>query len=460
LNFQTADKAETIDTGAIIGMLDGYEDRPLNWKEIGKEAGHAFLVGGIIGALGGTVSGTDTGKMRNITKKPEPRSAVQTGNQPRNNRIGRVNGTVLEFAEGYRAKKNPTATDIEVLEQYESFREYAKGYDTVDTGKGPMTRNQLKKLLVPQHSEQEIDWLVDGLLDEQERTREREVKAAAALEKNTAGTYTESKRVSNVSSEAPLRDSGRQNVTYDPERAASRTGEDAEKLPEQEVNHASADSEIESLAFEAKPISSRELGVPGGTDRQNIRLVEWGETESTWMARQMAEHQGLKLVLFVGDDLEIAHNGKIVRTQSYMDADNVYIRADHPVYTAEQLMRQVNDRSRLVVASYAKNTLEDGKLFQIRTNPDKIELVLQFFANKGIAKQNNEQLRKSIKSWENVVDEHTDKLKYPELYDKTWNIKDERWKAGLLRHWEKEIRTAKRNIMDAKKELLKRGEAL
>jgi len=69
-------------------------------------------------------------------------------------------------------------------------------------------------------------------------------------------------------------------------------------------------------------------------------------------------------------------------------------------------------------------------------------------------------LRKSIKSWENVVDEHTDKLKYPELYDKTWNIKDERWKAGLLRHWEKEIRTAKRNIMDAKKELLKRGEAL
>jgi len=301
---------------------------------------------------------------------------------------------------------------------------------------------------------------VDGLLDEQERGLEREVKAVAALEKNTSGTYTESKRASNVSSETSLRDSGRQNVTYDPERAASRTDEDAEKLPEQGVTHASADTEIESLAFEANPISSRELGVPGGTDRQNIRLVEWGETEATWMARQMAEHQGLKLVLFVGDDLEIAHNGKIVRTQSYMDADNVYIRADHPVYTAEQLMRQVNDRSRLVVASYAKNTLEDGKLFQIRTNPDKIELVLQFFANKGIAKQNNEQLRKSIKSWENVVDEHTDKLKYPELYDKTWNIKDERWKAGLLRHWEKEIRTAKRNIMDAKKELLKRGEAL
>ena len=231
-----------------------------------------------------------------------------------------------------------SATDTEVVEQYERFKKFAKVYDTIDTRDGPMTRDQLKKLLVPQHSEQEVDWLVDGLLDEQERTREREVKAAA-LEKNAAGTYTESRRASNVSSEAPLRDSGRQNVTYDPEQTAFRTSEDAEKLPEQEVSHASADSEIESLAFETKPISSRELGVPGGTDRQNIRLVEWGETEATWMARQMAEHQGLKLVLFVGGDLEIAHNGKTVRTQSYMDADNVYIRADHPVYTAEQLMQ-------------------------------------------------------------------------------------------------------------------------
>jgi len=190
---------------------------------------------------------------------------------------------------------------------------------------------------------------VDGLLDEQERGLEREVKAVAALEKNTSGTYTESKRASNVSSETSLRDSGRQNVTYDPERAASRTDEDAEKLPEQEVNHASADTEIESLAFEAKPISSRELGVPGGTDRQNIRLVEWGETEATWMARQMAEHQGLKLVLFVGDDLEIDHNGKTVRTQSYMDGDNVYIRADHPVYTAEELMHRENGNRGLII---------------------------------------------------------------------------------------------------------------
>jgi len=102
---------------------------------------------------------------------------------------------------------------------------------------------------------------------------------------------------------------------------------------------ASADSEVDALGFEAKQTSSRELGVPGGTGRQNIHLVEWGETEATWMARQMAEHQGLKLVLFVGDDLEIKHNGKTVGVPSYMDVDHIYIRADHPVYTAEQLMR-------------------------------------------------------------------------------------------------------------------------
>jgi len=81
------------------------------------------------------------------------------------------------------------------------------------------------------------------------------------------------------------------------------------------------------------------------------------------VARQMAEHQGVKLVLFVGGDLEIAHNGKTVRTQSYMDADNVYIRADHPVYTAEQLMirYEIDGRVGADIAIYS-DTQDETKL--------------------------------------------------------------------------------------------------
>jgi len=83
----------------IIGRLDGYEDKPLNWKQIGKEAGHAFLVGGIIGALGGTVSGTDTGKVGNSAKNPD-----SIGKTLGENRVGRVTGTQEAFAEDYRAR--------------------------------------------------------------------------------------------------------------------------------------------------------------------------------------------------------------------------------------------------------------------------------------------------------------------------------------------------------------------
>ena len=46
----------------------------------------------------------------------------------------------------------------------------------------------------------------------------------------------------------------------------------------------------------------------------------------------------------------------------------------------------------------------------------------------------------------------------PEKYDTGWNDKTERHKAGLVKHWEKEIRNFEANIEQAKEELKKRGE--
>lgn len=81
----------------------------------------------------------------------------------------------------------------------------------------------------------------------------------------------------------------------------------------------------------------------------------------------------------------------------------------------------------------------------------------QFFANKGIAKQTDKQLAKSIMSWNEVVSLHQDKVKHPEKYVEGWGTKDEREKAGLIRHWQKEIRTAQKNIEEANAELANRG---
>ena len=83
----------------------------------------------------------------------------------------------------------------------------------------------------------------------------------------------------------------------------------------------------------------------------------------------------------------------------------------------------------------------------------------QFFANKGIVKQTDKQLAKSIMSWNEVVSLHQDKVKHPEKYVEGWGTKDEREKAGLIRHWQKEIRTAQKNIEEANAELANRGAA-
>ena len=81
---------------------------------------------------------------------------------------------------------------------------------------------------------------------------------------------------------------------------------------------------------------------------------------------------------------------------------------------------------------------------------------IQFFANKGITKQSDRQLEKSISSWKANIDQHLEKVKNPEIYDAGWSSKDERQRTGLINHWKKEIRTSENNINDAEAELEKR----
>ncbi len=88
----------------------------------------------------------------------------------------------------------------------------------------------------------------------------------------------------------------------------------------------------------------------------------------------------------------------------------------------------------------------------------KPQINIQFFANRGIGKQSDRELRKSLRSWEEKLDLHRRKVQNPEKYDTGWNDKTERHKAGLVKHWEKEIRNFEANIEQAKEELKKRGE--
>ena len=64
-----------------------------------------------------------------------------------------------------------------------------------------------------------------------------------------------------------------------------------------------------------------------------------GDTEATRAAKRLGEERGLDVVLFGGGNLSIQQNGRTVSAQAFISGNRVYVRADHPDYTAYQLMR-------------------------------------------------------------------------------------------------------------------------
>lgn len=113
--------------------------------------------------------------------------------------------------------------------------------------------------------------------------------------------------------------------------------------------------------------------------------------------------------------------------------------------------KEVNSKNRW--GTYSENS-QNG--IENPAKSDKMNIGIQFFANKGIAKQSDRQLEKSISSWKANIDRHLEKVKNPEIYDAGWSGKDERQRTGLINHWKKEIRTSENNISDAEAELKKR----
>lgn len=114
-------------------------------------------------------------------------------------------------------------------------------------------------------------------------------------------------------------------------------------------------------------------------------------------------------------------------------------------------------RSKLGNVSYEDwKAGKDQKNVDNSTNSGKIRIDTQFFANRGIAKRTDRQLYKSIGSWAENIKEHEEKLNNPEKYDKEWNEKNDTARAGLLKHWKKEIKGFQENINLAYEELERR----
>ncbi|NMD37779.1 MAG: hypothetical protein GYA87_03750 [Christensenellaceae bacterium] len=77
---------------------------------------------------------------------------------------------------------------------------------------------------------------------------------------------------------------------------------------------------------------------------------------------------------------------------------------------------------------------------------------LQFFARKpavDLAKQNNKQLLKGIKSNLKNIKVHEEKISNPMKYYPNWNELSSKVKQGHIKHWKKEIANFKQSIHDS-----------
>ena len=83
-------------------------------------------------------------------------------------------------------------------------------------------------------------------------------------------------------------------------------------------------------------ISTASLGLPDGSTADAIYEVIGGDTSCTKRARQIAADRGLNLHLFTGGNLHFDTSGE---ARGYISGKDVYVRADHPRFTSDQIVR-------------------------------------------------------------------------------------------------------------------------
>ena len=138
-----------------------------------------------------------------------------------------------------------------------------------------------------------------------------------------------------------LRNSGERVGSQNTQGQISRVESGAGQAESGGENVRIADSEAARLLNEGREVKVADLGILGGSNEQTVRLVDKAnETSSMKEARKNAEARGLKVRFFVGDNLVIKDGGgKWISARAYIKGEHVFIRADHPLYTADQLMR-------------------------------------------------------------------------------------------------------------------------
>ena len=135
-----------------------------------------------------------------------------------------------------------------------------------------------------------------------------------------------------------------------------------------------------------------------------------------------------------------------------------YANASKSEYIAESFAAYIKGETKLLDPDFIKTINEYNKPLEKVARSSKIKYDLQFFAEKDIANQSSNSLKRAIKKYEINIAEHEEKISKPEKYIPDWDDKDERERKGLIKHWQKEIRNFNQSIDDRIDELKNRGD--
>ena len=174
-----------------------------------------------------------------------------------------------------------------------------------------------------------------------------------------SNTTTKKESVKNEQEGVRLRDGGERHRGADPDGQVSAmessTGQDQGRKTDSKPK----DSRAASLSY-GNAVSAKSLGITGGLDIGKAkRITEDNETPAMAKARKRAEARGLKVTFFAGDNLYVSVGGETISSRGYIEGHEVFIRVDHPVYTADQLMRHEIGHDRIARGEVNVNDLRE-----------------------------------------------------------------------------------------------------
>ncbi len=189
-----------------------------------------------------------------------------------------------------------------------------------------------------------------------------------------------------------LRDGGKRDGSENPEGELSQVESGTRQAEAREgKSRKVADDKAANLANEGREVKVSELGIAGGSKEQTVRLVDKeSETSSMKKARKLAEKRGLKVKFFAGDNLVIkSKNGEWISARGYITGDYVFVRADHPLYTSDQLMRHEVGHDMIAKGEIDINEVRERILTLV--DKENLDIISGYYADAYVESGLNEQ---------------------------------------------------------------------